>query len=312
MWYFYMAMIAMAIIAAVVLMMCLFVQLRKKWAYKKVRSLSYEEKIRDLDDALDPFGYRYVPKEDLISSGMYPWQREMGFCRQYDEAGPAMFMVFDCEPIYFNYEGKRWLLELWKGQYGCTTGAEIGLYVNESAQENVSPQKLFYSCASDEDRLQMSFRLRKNSQIIMERSELHWWLTGFLVGEYSTPEELFMEVSIGFPNMDMKKAFYRGALRAGYKAEEIYGSGCSISLLFDKPRTQQPSRYSRGYLRHICRQNGKNCRRYMQVTHLFESTLDKISYIGYCAPLMYRRIIHIGTKRSRRRMKKYGRRKVRG
>ena len=32
--------------------------------------------------------------------------------------------IIDCEPIYFSYGGKRWLIELWKGQYALTTGAE--------------------------------------------------------------------------------------------------------------------------------------------------------------------------------------------
>mgnify|MGYP000621142798 CR=1 FL=1 len=30
--------------------------------------------------------------------------------------------------FYFDYQGKTWLLEFWKGQYGINTGAEIGIY----------------------------------------------------------------------------------------------------------------------------------------------------------------------------------------
>ena len=39
-----------------------------------------------------------------------------------------MGMIIDCEPVRFYYGGKKWLIELWKGQYGMTTGCEIGVY----------------------------------------------------------------------------------------------------------------------------------------------------------------------------------------
>ena len=46
----------------------------------------------------------------------------------YDAAALAMNAIIDCEPIFFDYAGKTWLIELWKGQYGLETGCEIGVY----------------------------------------------------------------------------------------------------------------------------------------------------------------------------------------
>ena len=46
-------------------------------------------------------------------------------------AVPEGGMVFDCEPLYFSCNGKSYLLELWKGQYGMSTGAGIGFYPAE-------------------------------------------------------------------------------------------------------------------------------------------------------------------------------------
>jgi hypothetical protein len=55
-------------------------------------------------------------------------QRKAGYCWNYDRAAPIFNMIIDCEPICFKYGGAKWMIELWKGQYGIMTGAEIGVY----------------------------------------------------------------------------------------------------------------------------------------------------------------------------------------
>ena len=79
---------------------------------------------RDLAEA----GFAYDRKEDIFYSLMDCWQREMGYCQLYDEGSSLFNMVMHCEPVRFSYAGKRWMIELWKGQYGITTGAEVGIY----------------------------------------------------------------------------------------------------------------------------------------------------------------------------------------
>jgi len=306
-----MALIAICIIALVDLIACLFMHLRKNRACRKIRAVSYDVKVRELDDALDLFGYRYIIKGDLISTTMYPWQREMGFCRQYDEAAPVMNMVYDCEPIYFNYEGKRWLLEFWKGQYGLTTGGEIGIYVNDSSLPDDDPRKLFYCAAADEDRLQMQFVLRKKGQVIMERKEYTWWLTGFKAGEYSKACELTMEIMITFPNMAMRKAFCKGLIRAGYCRDEICYEQLKMYIRFDSPHTRQPERFSKYYINKKNRMNRRNCRRYIRITKCTENnTLDRITFFGYYFPFQYRFFIWLGPKCNRRKLRRYCKRKV--
>ena len=59
---------------------------------------------------------------------MYPLQRYFGYAYAYDAAALAMNAIIDCEPIFFDYAGKTWMIELWKGQYGLETGCEIGVY----------------------------------------------------------------------------------------------------------------------------------------------------------------------------------------
>ncbi len=297
--------VVLAILLLAAGMICLLLRLRMRFAKKRVRNTSAEVKIRNLNEALAPFGFCYDEKNDAICSTMYPWQREMGYCRAYDESAFAMYMVFDCEPVYFNYNGARYLLEVWKGQYGCTTGAEIGLYVNRSQDWKKPPEALFYECVEDEERLQMAYTLYKNGTPVQKRRELHWWLTGFCVGMFSQKEELVMEVQITFPNAAMRNAFYSGLLRAGYERNSIRVERYRVYFKFDIPRSRQPEFCGKRCRRRVMRRNCRNCRRYCRISKCFCTTLDKITYIGYCFPLLYRTLIRIGTKCSRRKLRKY-------
>lgn len=305
--YFYIALAVVGIILLIVLILLLLCRLRKRRARKKVCRLSTEEKCRSLNKALTPFGFCYEAGDDSIGVQMYPWQREMGYCRAYDEAAIAMYMVIDCEPVYFNYAGQRYLIEFWKGQYGCTTGAEIGIYVNRSGDFERPAADLFYECVKDEERQPMSFALIRNGKIVLRRSAVHWWLTGFRVGMFSQPQELRLEASVGFPTVGMARAFYDGMLRAGYEPEEIHMEKCTVSFVFDKPRTKQSYRYPNWYRRCIMRRNRKNCRCYCRITKCFSTTLDRISFLGYCFPLLYRLMIRMGTKCRPRRYCRYKR-----
>ena len=70
----------------------------------------------ELDEAINAAGYSYDSKEDIFYSNIDAWQKNMGYCQLYDEAAAPLGMIIDCEPIHFIYNGKRWLIEFWKGQ----------------------------------------------------------------------------------------------------------------------------------------------------------------------------------------------------
>lgn len=40
------------------------------------------------------------------------FQRDLGYCKLYDDSAATMDMIIGCEPIYFTYGGKDWLIEL--------------------------------------------------------------------------------------------------------------------------------------------------------------------------------------------------------
>lgn len=304
--------IALAVVFVILAAALVCFWLRCRRAKKEVCLRSREQKCFDLNAALEPFGFAYDLCSDTIYSQMHPWQREMGYCRFYDEHAPVAHMVIHSEPVYFTYGKRQYLMEFWKGQYGMATGAEIGLYVSEEPPgSGKHPGELFYKSVSDRECLPMEFRLRRDGKTILERRDVHWWLTGFLPGEFSRRERLAMELGVTFPNMQMSAAFVEGLRRAGYQKEEIRAEGTKISLVFGSPRTRQP-RHLRFHLALVQCCNRCCCMFYRKFTGCFTCTLDRIDYIGMCFPRLYRAVICVGRNKglrvAERRMHKRGRR----
>jgi hypothetical protein len=224
------------------------------------------------------------------------WQRECGYCELYDEASATLSMIIDCEPIRFEYGGKKWLIEFWKGQYGLNTGCEIGIYTTDGPNLNIPEffDGTFYYSASNEEFLQLTFTLRKHGSLLLTRSELHWWLTAFKLGEFSNPSELSMGIEITLKDNEMRNAFTDGLLEAGYSKDEFTIWDNTIALIFNKPHSPQP--LTRTLLLEDFMQaiNQRNCEAYQYATSDYSNTLDKLEFVKVEAPKMYRKILNIG------------------
>jgi UDP-2,3-diacylglucosamine pyrophosphatase LpxH len=206
--------------------------------------------------AVDAAGFRYDPLQDIIYSKMDPLQRKFGYAYGYDAGALAMNAIIDCEPIFFDYAGKTWMIELWKGQYGLETGCEIGVYNRSIGSSSLfysvldptvgnrpgdpNPEhSLFFDCASDSELLTMSSVLYRNGQRVFSRGpEPHWWLTGFRWGLLSDPGDLTMDVTIECLDAVMTSALV-GALRnMGYANVDVNGN--TVAFTFATPKTPQP------------------------------------------------------------------------
>ena len=75
------------------------------------------------------FGFAWDRTQSIWYSQMNSWQRKFGYCDLYDTLAPLAGIIIKHNKTVFNYGGKKWAIWLWKGQYGITIGAEIGLYV---------------------------------------------------------------------------------------------------------------------------------------------------------------------------------------
>lgn len=169
--------------------------------------LDYDSENKTIEAAngkgLLGIGFDYDAKQNIFYGSDYCWQRNFGYSTFYDDMAPAFNMNFHCLRFYFDYNGKSWLIQAWKGQYGITTGCELGVYYKSPDREIKH-----YDCVEDKDRLEMSVSLFRNGEnLFLRNAEKHWWLTGFIVFEMIPPQELSMDFTIKFPSKDMLNAF---------------------------------------------------------------------------------------------------------
>lgn len=265
-----------------IFLICYF--FRKRWAIRKVKCMSDEEKLCTVNSFLEPFGFEFDLNEDIVISKNDAWQRNFGYMNIYDKKAPLFNMVFDALPVCFNYDCKNYRIEFWKGQYGLTTGAEIGIYIQDG--------KDFYRAAKDTERLDMSFTLIKNCKLFY-RSLCSWWLTGFDVGNFSRPKDLKMNVCIKFPCEEMKNAFVKALINTGYSKGNIEICDNIVCFSYCCPSNYKPN-FTHRIIKCIAQIfNFINCHIYMKFTKPFNRTLDKLTYLRFMFPCLYKFIISL-------------------
>ena len=131
------------------------------------------------------------------------WQRKFGFNRAYDvisDIVPAF--VYETRRFEFEYGGKEWMVQIWKGNYALVTnGAEIGVY-------NREPGAKTYKAVEDDEMLTLSLALyHAGTKMLSRGPEKNWWLTGFkLSSTIYLPESLTMEFSVKTKDNAMRDA----------------------------------------------------------------------------------------------------------
>lgn len=265
---------------------------RRKRIIKKICSMCMDEKCRILNDLIEPFGYSYILSQDIFTSRIDAWQREFGYCQLYDKAASHFNMIFDCLPVYFDYQKKTWLIELWKGQYGINTGCEIGVYYADRILKEDELEHTLFQCADEENMQKLYFNLYRNGQNIAHLCKVHWWLTAFSTGCFSKPSDLTMRVSVSLHDEDMADAFVRGLIRAGYNRESIRVCCNTVSFTFahslpvcgiwKKLRIRIAQCINRFW-----------CKVYLFVTRPFCLSIDRILYLYYYLPFAFRKMLHI-------------------
>lgn len=274
---------------------------RRKRIIKKVCCMCMEEKCNILDQLIRPFGYSYIASQDIFTSRIDAWQREFGYCALYDKAASHFNMIFDCLPVYFDYQGRTWLIEFWKGQYGINTGCEIGVYYADRILTEKELQSTLFQCVDNEDMLKLSFTLIKNHNSIACLRARHWWLTAFSMGRFSEPSDLSMCASVTLPTAEMAKAFAAGLQKAGCHPEDI--CACCNNLTFSFTGSALKCGLLHNLRIRIAQwSNHFWCKVYLFVTRPFCLSIDRILYLYYFLPFAFRRILHI--RRYKRRVRK--------
>ncbi len=263
---------------------------RRGRARRKVLSMTCEEKCGLLNTILDPFGFVYCSARDLISSRGDAWQRQAGYTTLFDRAAPSFYMVFDALPIYFDYRGRTWLIEFWKGQYGINTGAEVGIYYTlRTVKESELSGTLFYA-VQDADRLSVSYTLSRNGRLIARACGKTWWLTVFLVGLFSRPSWLTMDISIRFPDCMMQDSFLRALRKVSPSIISYRIHGDEVRMCYKGCREERRGfRKIQAAWALFC--NAFFCRLYRLITKPFTCTLDRLLYLYALLPFVLRRTL---------------------
>lgn len=260
----------------------------KQWLKKSTP----EEREAYVNEALEGSGFQYNGRHDFFYAEKDPWQKKYGYHRLYDEAAALTGMIIDCEPIYFEYDGSRWMLELWKGQYGMSLGGEIGLY--QAMREDGS----FFKGVEEKDFIGMHMEIYVSGRRLLGRKEEHWWLTGFVLGKSASPKDMKMAVSLTFSNRQMCRSFVEGLRRAGYLAGEYQVYGENVRFWFYVPHTHQPM--TRGPIMDKIRLWWFRmlCRLYQHYTRKYETSAEKLIFLQTKAPRLFELAIRIGKSRT--------------
>ena len=205
--------------------------------------------LRSLLEKHQILSYQYSYIDDYYyTNDKEAWQYNFGFGKVYDIASPYLLLEYDYIRVFFTYEGKDWMLQMWKGQYGLVFyGGEIGIYNRDHVDDGLS-EWTFFSCPDEEDWLDMEMTLWHEQldgtwkREFTREYDKYWWCTGFKNGHLRQEEpadELRMTGRITFKDEEMAKIVADGLKECGFKTsaskdkiglDEIYKDGNDISF----------------------------------------------------------------------------------
>ena len=158
------------------------------------------------DKGLIDVGFDFNWKDVLIYGAVHAWQRALGFSAIYDLlANATPLFNMNTRRFHFDYNGKEWMIQIWKGNYGLVTnGVEVGVYNRPKGSVGT-----FYNAAGDDELMMMSASLYHGDTLLFtEGPEMHWWLSAFKLSKtIYQPKDLTMTFTIEMKDEAMLQAF---------------------------------------------------------------------------------------------------------
>jgi len=195
----------------------------------------YNAETRDLGyhSGLFTLGFNFNFREMYAYTAENPPMDAFGYTKLYDDLllqNKAVNAI--TVRLKFPYQGKDWMLQIWKGRYFNTSGGEIGLY-------NKPPGRFieFYDAAT-EDRIGMSFEVyvkETGQPLVVRPVHTHWWMTGFAINRYVyTPERLTLKTEIVPKDAEMLQGLLAALEREAAGVGMLYEvSPGGISILIE-------------------------------------------------------------------------------
>ncbi len=290
-------MILLAIVIISVLMLLAAILIRRAKSEIRVRQMTIQQKVSLLNELAEPFGFFYKLKQDIFSTRKDAWQRTFGYETLFDYAAPAAHMVIDAWPVYFNYDGRTWMIEFWKGQYGICSGGEVGIYHTDEIIPPHQYKRVHYDAAEDHEMPWIKCQMIREGEILYENEGRHWWLTGFCAGMFSKSKQLQLQSCITFHCREMAEAFMEGLKRSG-REETVYkivGNSVHIHMDFEQ-NVSALSKIHRAWA-----QFWNRCfvKLYRTITSPFHNNADRILFLYFQHPKCLRSLLHRNKKRYR-------------
>ncbi len=265
---------------------------KKRKCLCRLCGMSACEKYRLLNDLVEPLGYEYELEWDVFSSRIDAWQRQFGFGALYDRAASFFNMVYETLPVYFDYDGKTWLIQLWKGQYGICSGCEVGIYHTDRIITKEERKLTIFHAVDDREMLDITTELWRMGNRIASLRKRHWWLTTFEPGCFSKPSQLSFDISICFADKEMQKAFYGGLMEQGVDSYDIFMYGTAVFFHYPDGRGHYSllRRWQRALAQGI---NYLNCRLFCFMTRCCYSTQDQILFLYFYMPFLCHHLLKL-------------------
>lgn len=181
----------------------------------------------DLDfSKINLASYKYDPDGNFYyTDDKECWQKNFGFNEVYDKFAPLTMMYYDTVRTTFEYGGKEWLIQTWKGQYGMAfVGGEVGVYTR-----SIGSVGSHFVCADKEDWLNMEmafmwdeYETGEYRAVFNRDYDKYWWATGFVVGFPNgslrqTLKEFRLVTHITFKDAEMANAFCEAFEKNGFR-----------------------------------------------------------------------------------------------
>lgn len=212
-----------------------------------INVISNRNFLRDFLEKRQVLSYQYSYIDDYYyTNDKEAWQYNFGFGKIYDFVSPYILLEYDYIRVFFTYQDKDWMLQMWKGQYGLIFyGGEIGIYNRNHVDDGIN-EWTFFSCPGEEDWLNMEMTLwheQLNGDWTREFSReytKYWWCTGFKNGHLRQEEpadELRLTGRITLKDAEMTKLVVDGLKECGFGVsktkdgiglDEIYAEGNDV------------------------------------------------------------------------------------
>ena len=175
-------------------------------------------------NAILSYQYSYVD-DYYYANDKKSWQHVLGFARIYDIIAPYLVLEYDYTRVFFEYDKKDFMVQLWKGQYGYVFyGGEIGIYHKRATNRDAGMLTLFRQAKEEYwPYMEMSLYHQKlNGQYEREFTrdyDKYWWCTGFKPGhlrDVEPADELRIVARLTMKDKEMAKLFAQGLKDCGF------------------------------------------------------------------------------------------------